>query len=1292
MGIPIPVEPQLDERTATAAANKAEKTFADAGKKAGQSFTNAFADGTRDVDQSVKKIGDKASDAYDKARDAAGRLRTEEEKLQKLRNEAASNDRIVAQVERVEKARRAEVRAVRDATDAYKEYEDAAKNAGSGFLGGLHNAVSGVGQTGQEAANGFVEGFAGSSMLLRLGAAAGPIGLALAGVATLGVVAGKELAQGISEGMARIQLQDQFQAAMGLNDASMARYASAAGHAFANNFGESLADNLAAARAALQAGLISPDSSDAMVQDVVQRLQGASQTSLGEASPQELARSATTLIRTGFAHDTASAMDIITSGFQRGLNVSQDWLDTLNEYSTQFRKLGLDASEFMTLLNQGLEGGARDTDKVADSLKEFSIRAVDGSKSTKEGFEALGFNAQEMGKRIAAGGDSAKVAFSAVLDKLRETDDEQQKALIWQRLFGTQWEDMGDAINRLSLDPAKREFTDLQGTSDRANKTATDNFKSQWEGATKAVGQYFSDLKTDIADWFTSLPVIKDLPGQIKDAFTDRPGKPAGFWGPGISAPPDGVLPQIQFPAGLSPRQLDDLKSRPHTFVPGAPVAGTPTPIPLDPDAAKAKPSFDPSQYSLDAIPLGAFPGIVGSAGALGAPGVGQVQNGQIMWGTGNDPYAKPGYGYYQVDPQRVFDADSSVMSARNSVEQARIRVLELEADNTTTAQELAAAKQAVVMAERGAISAQQKLAEAQQGTWKKLENSAKQASKGMEDIGAALDNDLGISKGLPGLAENLTKFIANLAAAPLLGQLEAIKQANPSQGGYGLMGILGARGVFGDRFTGVDYSKQPGYGYAPAGTAPAGTPALPGAGPVGAAKPGESAREFAHRVMMPFWQNQGLTVGDHAADKYGEHQNGALDIMVPSIAEGQKVLQQVLSDPNVYGAIFNNQTYGYGHGLTPQDYSAGHTGNPTQDHQDHVHAWYKPGGSDNINPTGAPVPGASAAAAPAVAAPAAGGATPVFVTNWPGSQGSAPGIASSSGAPSSAAPSTGLSTEQWNNIAEAESGGEWAINSGNGFSGGLQFDPNTWKAFGGTQYAPEAWQATPEQQMAVGNNVLAGQGPSAWPATSTAHPEWFQPTAGAYGTGAPLPTRWGGGGGPGMGMPNAAPFALNSPIGGVAFPSQPGGGFQGVSGAPMDAAMMAAGGLDLLAPGAGQAAQMGMKLANRAIGYAGQLAGIGVSGLMETFLPSGSPLGNIGNSWFGKLASVFAGARPALPNVAGQQAPPNPNAQQQGQQQGGKGDTNIELNYTNQGATEDRAGADLTRHLEATNAPAGVR
>ena len=70
-----------------------------------------------------------------------------------------------------------------------------------------------------------------------------------------------------------------------------------------------------------------------------------------------------------------------------------------------------------------------------------------------------------------------------------------------------------------------------------------------------------------------------------------------------------------------------------------------------------------------------------------------------------------------------------------------------------------------------------------------------------------------------------------------------------------------------------------------------------------------------------------------------------------------------------------------------------------------------------------------------------------------------------------------------WDSIAQCEATGNWAINTGNGFSGGLQFTPSTWAAFGGTEYAPEAWQASREQQIAVAEKVQAAQGWGAWPA-----------------------------------------------------------------------------------------------------------------------------------------------------------------------------------------------------------------
>ncbi|CAM3939963.1 transglycosylase family protein [Tsukamurella strandjordii] len=70
----------------------------------------------------------------------------------------------------------------------------------------------------------------------------------------------------------------------------------------------------------------------------------------------------------------------------------------------------------------------------------------------------------------------------------------------------------------------------------------------------------------------------------------------------------------------------------------------------------------------------------------------------------------------------------------------------------------------------------------------------------------------------------------------------------------------------------------------------------------------------------------------------------------------------------------------------------------------------------------------------------------------------------------------------QWDQVAKCESGGNWSINTGNGYHGGLQFSPSTWNSYGGQQYAPTANQASKAQQIAIAEKVLAGQGKGAWP------------------------------------------------------------------------------------------------------------------------------------------------------------------------------------------------------------------
>ncbi|MER6913132.1 transglycosylase family protein [Streptomyces sp. NPDC000594] len=80
------------------------------------------------------------------------------------------------------------------------------------------------------------------------------------------------------------------------------------------------------------------------------------------------------------------------------------------------------------------------------------------------------------------------------------------------------------------------------------------------------------------------------------------------------------------------------------------------------------------------------------------------------------------------------------------------------------------------------------------------------------------------------------------------------------------------------------------------------------------------------------------------------------------------------------------------------------------------------------------------------------------------------------------ASTATAATASEWDKVAQCESGGNWSINTGNGYYGGLQFSASTWAAFGGTAYAQTADKATKAQQIAIAEKVLKGQGKGAWP------------------------------------------------------------------------------------------------------------------------------------------------------------------------------------------------------------------
>jgi phage-related minor tail protein len=181
------------------------------------------------------------------------------------------------------------------------------------------------------------------------------------------------------------------------------------------------------------------------------------------------------MIKTGLVKDAREGLDVLTKGFQSGADKAGDLLDTMNEYGTQFRKLGIDGTLATGLLSQGLKGGARDADLVADAIKEFSIRAVDGSTTTAQGFKALGLNAKSMGEQFAKGGSGASKGLDTVLDRLRAIPDPVKRSQAATKLFGTQAEDLGNALYSLDPSNAVKALGKVGGAADKMANAVGNN-------------------------------------------------------------------------------------------------------------------------------------------------------------------------------------------------------------------------------------------------------------------------------------------------------------------------------------------------------------------------------------------------------------------------------------------------------------------------------------------------------------------------------------------------------------------------------------------------------------------------------------------------------------------------------------------------------------------------------------------------------------------------------------------------------------------------------------------------
>lgn len=157
---------------------------------------------------------------------------------------------------------------------------------------------------------------------------------------------------------------------------------------------------------------------------------------------EESSRTASSLMRQ-FGLSAEEAYNLIAAGAQEGANRNGDMLDVLSEYAPQYAAIGLSANDMMNTLIAGAENGVFQVDKVGDAVKEFQIRAIDGSNTTRAAFEQLGLDADATAAQLAAGGEQGRDAFLQVVDALQGMSDPLAQNQAAVSLFGTQYEDLG---------------------------------------------------------------------------------------------------------------------------------------------------------------------------------------------------------------------------------------------------------------------------------------------------------------------------------------------------------------------------------------------------------------------------------------------------------------------------------------------------------------------------------------------------------------------------------------------------------------------------------------------------------------------------------------------------------------------------------------------------------------------------------------------------------------------------------------------------------------------------------
>ncbi len=207
-----------------------------------------------------------------------------------------------------------------------------------------------------------------------------------------------------------------------------------------------------------------------------------------------------------FGVSADDSLDLIAAGFQDGLNKSDDFLDTLNEYSPQFAQAGFRAKDMLNVIDKGMKSGAFNTDKAADAVKEFGIRLKDGTIQKNIGLYSQ--HTQELFKEFQAGKATSAQVFQSINKDIANTDNATQKYNMGVTSMGTQYEDLGDK----AVSAFAQTGNAIDNVNGKADQMAKRSPGEKWQQSLRELKDDLATIGQDLmADLIPIIKIIGDM-------------------------------------------------------------------------------------------------------------------------------------------------------------------------------------------------------------------------------------------------------------------------------------------------------------------------------------------------------------------------------------------------------------------------------------------------------------------------------------------------------------------------------------------------------------------------------------------------------------------------------------------------------------------------------------------------------------------------------------------------------------------------------------------------------------